>query len=407
MDKRFTYLSDLTGAELNVETNLQWVHSMPVGEAKHPVYGKLDFSLGELQKYAYSVKSKLRGIDPDVDYDHKLDPSKGRVAAGWIKDADVREDGLWLLVEWTEKAKDAIKNREYRYFSPEFTREWINEKGEKLKNVVLGGGLTNRPFLKNLVPVNLHEIEGYEQENVMDPKKLAQLLGLSEDASEEDIETKLTELANATKDDPSVDLSKVSVKVNDEGKLIVTHPDSESEWQGELPKLETEQNDDHKELAKLAESNPAIAKILSEHQTMQEDMKTLKTTQRLSEVTTQLSEIGSEHKKALPPAVSNKFRDLMVQLPKKLSDELAEGLKEFIKVGAVELGENTPSTQDGKREDNSGDVTTYLNEVTKIATEQKVTTAQASAIVNESQPELYSRYLSAVEEGQALVEQEA
>jgi hypothetical protein len=41
-------------------------------------------------------------------------------AAGWIKELQVRDDGIFGRVEWTEAAAAAIKAGEYRYLSPVF-----------------------------------------------------------------------------------------------------------------------------------------------------------------------------------------------------------------------------------------------------------------------------------------------
>ena len=400
------FWTDLQGIQLSEETNLQWVHALGIGNYKHPAFGELDFTPDRLQRFADSVNNKVRGIDPDIDYDHKLDPSKGNAAAGWAKKAEVRGDGLWLLVEWTDKAKKALKDKEYRYFSTEFAKEWANAKGEKLQDVILGGGLTNRPFLKDLVPVNLSELydddDSDNKENKMDRAELISALGLSEDATDEDIKTKLSELQKG----PEVDLSKLDVKVNDEGKIVVSHPDSESNFEAEVPTAEGKENEGTEaELAKLAEDNPALATILTEHNQMKEDFKAMQTTARLSEVTTQLSDLSD--KKALPPVASDKFRDVMVQLPKQLSDKLADGLKELLKVGVVELGERTPSSRDGKPPANDDAIAVFLNEVDKVKDEEKITTSEATTIVMNKNRQMYNDYIYAVESGQRLVEEEA
>jgi len=396
------FWSDLQGTQLSEESNLQWVHAMSVGKYKHPAFGELDFSPDKLQRFADSVNNKVRGIDPDIDYDHKADPSKGKAAAGWVKQADVKDNGLWLLVEWTDKAKQALKDREYRYFSIEFLKDWANEKGEKLQDVITGGALTNRPFLKDLVPVNLSELyDDDNKENKMDRAELISLLGLSEDATDEDIKTKLGELQNG----PEVDLSKLDVKVTEEGKIVASHPDAgDKVWEGEVPAPPSDDGGKkEEELAKLAEDNPALAAMLSEHQTMKEQFKEMQTATRLSEVTTQLSELG-EGKKALPPAASDKFRDVMVQLPKQLSDKVADGLKELIKVGIVELGERTPSSKDGKPPADDDSIAVFLNEVDKIKEEKKINTAEATTIAKSQNPQMYNDYIDAVESGQRLIE---
>lgn len=68
------------------------------------------------------------GNDLVVDYEHQtMDaPANGPVpAAGWIRQGslEVRDDGLWAKVEWTENAAKLITAKEYRYTSPTFSYE--------------------------------------------------------------------------------------------------------------------------------------------------------------------------------------------------------------------------------------------------------------------------------------------
>ena len=64
-----------------------------------------------------------------VDYDHQnifgAVPGVGGTAkaAGWVKELQVRADGIWGRIEWTEAAASAIKAGEYRYLSPVFFAE--------------------------------------------------------------------------------------------------------------------------------------------------------------------------------------------------------------------------------------------------------------------------------------------
>ena len=66
-----------------------------------------------------------------VDYEHQTLSDREAPAAGWIKKIDglaiKAKDGLWAIAEWTEKARQYIQNKEYRYFSPVF---WINPSRE-------------------------------------------------------------------------------------------------------------------------------------------------------------------------------------------------------------------------------------------------------------------------------------
>jgi phage I-like protein len=122
---RYGYWVDMNSAQLG---EASWIQALPVGKFEHPVYGQMDFTPDRIKKFAASVKSKVRGIELDIDYDHKAQDGK---AAGWVKDADVRPDGLYLQVDWTSRAAEAIRAGEYRYFSPEFDDEWTDASGGK------------------------------------------------------------------------------------------------------------------------------------------------------------------------------------------------------------------------------------------------------------------------------------
>ena len=53
-----------------------------------------------------------RGTDLVIDYEHQSLKGGQAPAAGWIKDLEVREDGLWAQVEWTGKVEKYLKRRE-------------------------------------------------------------------------------------------------------------------------------------------------------------------------------------------------------------------------------------------------------------------------------------------------------
>jgi hypothetical protein len=153
---KLSFWIDLYGVGL-ADKDLTWLHAMPVGTKKHPEYGELEFTSERLQRFASNVKNKVRKIDLDIDYEHKQDAAKGNKAAGWIKDAEVRTDGLWLAAEFTETAQKEIKDGEWKYLSPEFNDEWTDADGNKYEDVLFGAALTNRPFLKDLLPIAASE----------------------------------------------------------------------------------------------------------------------------------------------------------------------------------------------------------------------------------------------------------
>jgi len=373
-----TIFVDLNSVSLSDDV---WIHAMRPGTYHHPVYGKLEFDSERLNRFAQSVNDKVRGIDLDIDYDHKKQDGK---AAGWIKNAQVKADGLHLQVELTDPAKEAIQRKEYRYFSPEFTFEWTNPETKiKHRDVIAGGGLTNRPFLKNLNPLKLHE------EWKMDLEKLIrEKFSLAEDA---DVSKFLNEL-----DPKSLDGKKLSeiatIKDADDGTKTITVQGAEGELKVEPVKLEEKKGDDE-QLKQLAETNPAIKKMLEDREADSKRLHDLEVANTLSEVTMKLSEVDdSSDKRSLAPSVREKTRDLLVKLDEDKRSEVYNILTEIVKGGIVELGEKGRSTTTPN--DDGKSVTARLDEkvAEKRKADDKLSYADAVSMIFSEHPELAEEY---------------
>ena len=61
---------------------------------------------------------KDRKLDLVIDYEHQTLSDVQAPAGGWIKDLYKGEDAIIAKVEWTPKAAEYLKNKEYRYLSP-------------------------------------------------------------------------------------------------------------------------------------------------------------------------------------------------------------------------------------------------------------------------------------------------
>lgn len=128
-------------------------------------------------------------LDLVVDYEHQtfLSGKNGQPApaGGWIKRLiNKGEEGLWGVIEWTAKAREQIKNREYRYLSPVFTHD---KEGNVL--ALKCAGLTNYP---NLELKAFNKLEDNNFNNQTEDKvdllqKLCQLLEIPENSSQEAI----------------------------------------------------------------------------------------------------------------------------------------------------------------------------------------------------------------------------
>ena len=181
---QLTAYIDLGDIQLAEGAKLTWVHALPAGKKQHPVFGMLDFSAKKLQRLADSVNNKVRRIDPVVDYEHGSDPSKGRIAAGWIKKAEVRPNGLYLGIQFNDGAKKDIKAKNWRYISAEIHNEWEDEDGKKFKDVIVAATLTNRPYMKSLEEFSLVASDDFIA-TLQEPEVQSEPLQPSDDLAEQ------------------------------------------------------------------------------------------------------------------------------------------------------------------------------------------------------------------------------
>lgn len=126
--------------------------------------------------------------DVVIDYEHQTLDNVIAPAAAWIKRLECRDkDGLWGEVEWTPKAQEFVKNKEYRYLSPVI----FARKSDGRAIVLHSCGLTNTPAIDGMHPIANKETE----ENNMDFLKLvAGLLGLPETATEDEVKQAIADL---------------------------------------------------------------------------------------------------------------------------------------------------------------------------------------------------------------------
>lgn len=110
---------------------------------------------------------KLENHNLNVDYDHASEdlmraggeptPSAGRIFS--ILPPEPFQDGQWILYgmyEPTERARGLIRNREYRYSSAAFTRNFPDRHTGEYQGLVLTSvALTNDPFLDALPEIRL------------------------------------------------------------------------------------------------------------------------------------------------------------------------------------------------------------------------------------------------------------
>src|SRR3989442_2363702 len=99
-----------------------------------------------------------------VDYEHASEmPEVARggpvLAAGWIHRLSANGE-LKALIEWTPQAEEMIRSGQYRFFSPAI--DWgarDKESGDPQGATLTSGALTNHPFLEDLPPIVLSDLD--------------------------------------------------------------------------------------------------------------------------------------------------------------------------------------------------------------------------------------------------------
>lgn len=364
MAENLSYIVSLS--DLKLEGDTTWIHALPFGQYKHPLWGVIDASMEKVSGLAESVKKKIRGIDPSINLNHDNDSPDG--AAAWVKDAEVRSNGLWLFVEFVKDAAQKVRDKKFKYFSVEFADEWEDSEGKKHKDVVIGGALTNRPFMKNLVPINLSE-------------------GVIDNAF--DLVSGITGKEVATLKEGSMD-EKDLQKIIDGvvAKLAEVKPTTEP-TKTDVAKLE-----EIEEFRKLAEVNPVAKSLLAhfEHQAkaIAESGKKMRETL----VDSQLAEFDNS-KMALTPASKELAREIMLAIPDEVTGKFLQFM-EGVRTSAnfmVELGERSGAGV--RRGFTMGEKTAtqeFSERTQELMLNEKIDFLTAVEKVAAADPALYERY---------------
>jgi len=126
--------------------------------------------------------------DMVVDYEHQTLSGDQAPAAGWVTNITYDNNGLWVHVKWTDKAKEYIESKEYRYFSPVCQIRKKDRKITALYNVAL----TNQPRLNDLPPLVAKFKEGDQMK-----EQIIELLGLAPESSDDDVIAAVSALMQA------------------------------------------------------------------------------------------------------------------------------------------------------------------------------------------------------------------
>ena len=107
-----------------------------------------------LAEMVRNFDTRAYGQEIFIDVSHRPeDGAAGRIARLWVDG-----DRLLANVEWTPYGREVITTRGYCYLSAEYVENFVDNETRQPRGVVLlGAGLTIRPVIKHLDPVQLSE----------------------------------------------------------------------------------------------------------------------------------------------------------------------------------------------------------------------------------------------------------
>jgi phage I-like protein len=183
--------------------------------------GRGVFLFDDLSAAACMKHCAERGLDYVVDYGHAslefltVDPAEAGKAAGWFKPA-IRDGALWASdVQWTPKAAEKLRAREYRYFSPAADYEVTPDGAQRITKLI-NCAITNNPALAGIPPLMASAVAEVPKENRM--KTLLSALSLAETATEAEALAALTKV----KDGLSALLSLTGTKTDAEALGVIS-----------------------------------------------------------------------------------------------------------------------------------------------------------------------------------------
>lgn len=148
-------LKDLVTRDLASETEVQ------IALPGHYVQGEKEFDL-TVKDFAEAEKNFLAAENPlPVDYEHNTFVNGAEApAAGWVKKIINRgERGLYAVIAWTKGAAERIREGEYRFISPVlFFNSKDTKTGETIGTSLGPPGLTNFPLIQGMEPLTARRV---------------------------------------------------------------------------------------------------------------------------------------------------------------------------------------------------------------------------------------------------------
>lgn len=345
--KKCVSFSEITSTEDGKST----IQILRIGQWNHPIYGQFSISPADLEQFVFNFKANVRGVDLCVDENHEGEHK----AIGWFRDVFRDWNALFATIEWNDRGLELINSKTYRYFSPELFFSYRDEETDvEMRNVLIWGGITNRPFFKGMKALSMSE-PGTPSDDSREPiyffnsepmgKKFSEIV--AELKPLEKVTTaQLDELKLAFNELPEEEQAAAQADVTDaESKLDDTPPadtpPEEKEKEGEQKPEDKPLEASEKQFSEEALKH--IGMSLPEIREMQKKFSELASAAKFQEVEKKVvAHVYSEANKTgtILPKAKDKIAQFAAKLPDALASEFFEILngKPFRTVEFKEIG---------------------------------------------------------------------
>lgn len=146
------------------------IQMVPVGQWDHPAYGPIVITGSDIREFSQNFNAGIRkGVFITAGHEGFAELP----AVGWVKETEVRDDGLWGTIEWNELGKQTLSDKQFKFFSPEFYQTYEDPETRQIyRNVLTGGALTKSPYFKELEAIVFSEPKSNEPRDSMNLQEL-------------------------------------------------------------------------------------------------------------------------------------------------------------------------------------------------------------------------------------------
>lgn len=193
---------------VEIDAAAEWVRIVPIGAFPRHHDGPHEVTAEHVAQMAANFARSTTELLIDRDHESLFGSTR---AAGWSDAVEAREDGLYMRYPaFTTSAQAEIDEREFRYFSPVYVLSSHDKQGNEVGARLLSVAITSMPYFDEgeIDPIGNRAGTGAPPTDTnpqpfMEREEIIQLLGLAEDATDEQIKEALKAKAQPEPEQPA------------------------------------------------------------------------------------------------------------------------------------------------------------------------------------------------------------